>query len=65
MQAKDTDPDPTPPAMDPIVHHLLKASLQQSQLSQEMVRGVHTATQKLLVLCQLALAVATPFPDPT
>lgn len=47
------DTDPSILAMDSMVRHLLDISMQQEQLVQELVHGLHTITQELLNLKQL------------
>lgn len=65
MWAEDADPDPDPnsPVLDPVIQHLLEVSLQQSQLYQEMARGLHMTNHKLLPLRQVAPAPAVPLLD--
>lgn len=64
MWPEDTDPDPKPPNLDPRVQYLLKVSLQQSQLYQEMAHSLYATTQELLSLLQVAPAVVVSLPNP-
>lgn len=44
------DTNPTPSSVEPVVRYLLESSLQQAQLKQEIVMGLHSAMQELLTL---------------
>lgn len=50
MQGLETEAARGSPDLTPIISHLLEASLQQNQLSQEMALGLHATTQELLTL---------------
>lgn len=64
MWEEDTDAASGPPGLSLVLQVLLETSLQQNQLSQEMVWGLHATIQELLNLWQMAPAVATTLPSP-
>lgn len=64
MKALEMEADMGFPTVTPIIEHLLEASLEQSQLSQEMAWGLHVTTQELLTFQHLTPAITTLLPEP-